>query len=665
MIKSPIHRYPRAARLLVVALAVGGLVMADTPSLSGTSTTPVAHADAAWTVPTPPPPCTQAQASSGNVGNCLMRFYGYAGSKGWGEAPAPGVGDGWNWSGHSYNGSPALAAFEATNIGANDATIGAVRAGTLETHAAARVLFEGFLNDISARGYKISHASGYSFRCTSGGGWSCPSGDTADLSLHAWGLAVDMNSATNPIRTYTGQNGQSACLTPMVTDLPQWAIQAAERWGLYWGGYGWNDGCNTAGAQRASVSRDAPHFEFRGTSAHAEAIAAYNLDNDPSRVCRIVVDASGKDVQSCNLGGLPMAGERLPVMLDAPSGATAALINITATDAVGPGFFTLEDCSARSGDRSTSAITYTAGESVAALAIVPLDSTRRLCVYRSQAAHSIVDVLAFIGPSAAGAPADWLQTAAPERLLDTRTSIPLEADAQLALPESTSPGDSTGRLVNLVAVGRDNPGFLQAGPCDALGGNTNFSNVNYNGTEVRSNLTVIADDTADGCVYSLAGVDVVVDQLAVLHPTDGYGWSVTPARRAFDSRVATPSNSGSTPAAGSLLRIDLNTDAPAAAVAITVTNTASAGFVTVGLCSELTNAISTTGAPATSNVNHMAGQTVTNLAVVELDRGEMCAYTLASAHVVVDVQAELVDRHVNGIVVRAPQRAHDSRAVTK
>ncbi len=641
--------------LATTTIALAGLVA---PLALGA---PTAHADDPWTVPTPPPRCTTQQSNSGNVANCLFAFYGYAGTKGWGEPPQPGVGSGWNWSGTSYNGSPALAEFEAANITANDTRISHIRAGNLKTHVGAQALFEGFLNEITARGYEIDHASGYSFRCTSGNsGWSCPSGDTADLSLHAWGLAIDMNSATNPIRTYSAVNGQSACLTPMVTDFPHWAIQAAERWGLYWGGYGWNDGCNVAGAERSSVSRDAPHFEFRGTPAQAAAIAAFNLGNDPSRVCRTVVDDAGNSVESCNLSGRPDAGQRLPVTLDAPAGATAALINLTATGAAGPGFFALENCDARTGERTTSAITYTAGESVAALAIVPLDASKRFCVYRSTAAHSLVDVVAFIAPGTDDAPAAWLQTSSPTRVLDTRTAAPVGADAQQPLPANGDSAARSGRLVNLVAVGRGQPGFLQAGSCDIIGDHLAFSNVNYNSSEVRSNLTVIGDESADGCVYSLAGVDVVVDELAVLDPVEGYGWSVAPVRRAFDSRTNADTNRSTSPA-GSLFRIDLGTQAPAAAIAITVTNTKAAGYVTVGRCDELSAAIAAGGAPTTSNVNHMAGQTVTNLAVVALDGGAMCTFTLAAADVIVDVQAELVTRQVNGIVVRSPVRAHDSR----
>ena len=227
------HRFIAAA--LTVA-AVAGFVPAS----------PAAHAvddDTPWRLPVTPPRCSVSDADSGDVGDCLLAFYHDPSTTGWGVPPASGVGLGWAFSGSRYNGSPALADWESQQIGQNADAIGNLASGRVRTHRAAQPLFEGFLTEITARGYRVGDASGYSFRCTSGnGGWDCPSGDPDDLSNHAWGLAIDMNSGTNPIRSYSSQNGETACATPMDTDLPQWVIQAAERWGLYWGGYGWNSG---------------------------------------------------------------------------------------------------------------------------------------------------------------------------------------------------------------------------------------------------------------------------------------------------------------------------------------------------------------------------------------------------------------------------------------
>src|SRR4030095_13441481 len=95
-------------------------------------------------------------------------------------------------------------------------------------------------------------------------------------------------------------------------DMPQWVIQTAEKWGLYWGGYGWNAGCQSTSTPRTVVSRDAPHFEFRGTPKQAAAIAAFNLQHDPSIVCRTIVDDTGKDAQQCGRSlSMPAAGGRV------------------------------------------------------------------------------------------------------------------------------------------------------------------------------------------------------------------------------------------------------------------------------------------------------------------------------------------------------------------
>ena len=49
--------------------------------------------------------------------------------------------------------------------------------------------------------------------------------------------------------------GTTACATPMTTDIPRWVVQTAEKWGLYWGGYGWSSGCIEPGhTERAPSS---------------------------------------------------------------------------------------------------------------------------------------------------------------------------------------------------------------------------------------------------------------------------------------------------------------------------------------------------------------------------------------------------------------------------
>ena len=172
---------------------------------------------------------------------------------------------GWSWLGWGYNGSSALAGWEKALV-SNTSAFGAVRAGSLRTPPEALPLYEGFLKEIQSKGYVINGGTGtYVFRCTATTRKDCAGLARASLSNHAYGLATDFNTLANPLKTYYSVNGVTACQTPMETDIPQWVVQVAEKWGLYWGGYGWSSGCQTTTQWRSSVSRDPMHFEFNGT----------------------------------------------------------------------------------------------------------------------------------------------------------------------------------------------------------------------------------------------------------------------------------------------------------------------------------------------------------------------------------------------------------------
>jgi hypothetical protein len=438
-------------------------------------------------------------------------------------------------------------------------------------------------------------------------------------------------------------------------------IQTAEKWGLYWGGYGWNSGCATTATQRTIVSRDPPHFEFRGTPRQARAIAEFNLGNDPNRICIAVVDPAGQDAEQCGYTPRPAAGARLPVELDPPVGAVAAMINLTAVQPAERGYLTLEDCAPRSGARETSALTFAAGQTIATMAVVPVSEDGRFCIYRSTSVHSIVDVVAYL---AADGERLWFDPTPPTRLTDTRSEQscdlaahceigPVPDGAQRLIPTE----DGAPRIANLAVVGGSGPGFLQAGRCGSLGTDHVFSNLNYTSSAARSNLAVVAGGDDGSCVFAMRSAHVIVDELGRLDAESGYGWRLSAPRRALDTRRCTDAWCDGRPAAGSVIRLDLGTDAPGAAIAITVADPQQAGYVSVGTCSE----IGSGSEPGTSNLNHARGQTVTNLALVELDGGELCIFSSAATHVIIDVQAELVEEQGVGVVTVDPARVHDSR----
>ena len=614
--------------------------------------------DTPWQIPERPPRCTTAEANSGDVAGCLLTAYRDPSTTGWGIAPAPGVGEGWSWLGYTYNGSPALAEWEATEIVENTEPVAGFRPGYLEIHRYAQPLFEGFLNDISANGYRVRGFSGYSFRCTSGnGGWSCPSGDPDDLSNHAWGLAIDMNAGTNPIRSYESVDGVTACQTPMQTDMPEWVIQTAERWGLYWGGYGWSSGCQSADTQRTRVYRDPPHFEFRGTPEQARAIADFNSGNDPRRRCWDAVDDAGRTIEQCNLTGTPEAGWRLPVEIETPPGTSAVLVNLTATGSLGHGHLSIDDCSPIDAKPSTSAVNFGLADTAAAMVIAPVIDGR-FCVYRSTPVHSIVDVAGFLTDEGERF---WYTPLDSRRVLDTRRDPVCQGETCLqervdGLDQRAVPtADPADRLVNLTVTGADTTGYARLGPCDAVAAG-DYSHINFDAGGDRANLSLLPGG-ADPCVWARVATHVIVDELGRLDAERGLGWQVAPARRVLDTRRCTSTWCDGMPTPGVPFEVEIDSAAPAIAVTVTVTETPAPGYAWAGgSCDAIAD-----GKPSTSTVNFRPGSATANMTVITPRDGRICLFTRTDGHVVVDLQAELTAEQAIGLQPADAFRAHDSR----
>lgn len=82
-------------------------------------------------------------------------------------------------------------------------------------------LFQGFLNALSKKGYKIESLGGYADRNIAG---------TSTPSLHSYGLALDINPTQNPV-SYGSVH----------TNLPPGIGRLAAQYGLVWGG-SWHGG---------------------------------------------------------------------------------------------------------------------------------------------------------------------------------------------------------------------------------------------------------------------------------------------------------------------------------------------------------------------------------------------------------------------------------------
>ena len=154
------------------------------------------------------------------------------------------------------------------------------------------------------------------------------------------------------------------------------------------------------------------------------------------------------------------------------------------------------------------------------------------------------------------------------------------------------------------------------------------------------------------CVYSHSDAHVIVDRVGTLDRSVGYGWKLSTPKRVVDTR-----NTDRVPAMG-VVPIPLGLAGAGAVLNVTITGSNGPGYATIGPCSTLAPNVE----PKTSTVNYGRDTTVANMAFVEAGGGsEVCVFTYASAHVIVDVQAELVAEHKLGLVTVAPKRVHDSR----
>lgn len=200
-------------------------------------------------------------------------------------------------------------------------------------------------------------------------------------------------------------------------------------------------------------------------------------------------------------------------VLDVPAEAGAVTVNVTATEATGPGYLTLYPCDAARPDASN--VNYAAGQSIPNLVSAKLSATGSICIYALTDVHVIADIAAWYGVDQ---PAGLVELA-PQRVLDTRLPVGVAAVGKVAggtfiavdiAGRGGVADDADAVVVNLTATETDGFGYLTVWPCDAS--MPVVSNVNYGPGETNPNLATVKL-AADGsiCVYSSVGAHVLAD----------------------------------------------------------------------------------------------------------------------------------------------------------
>ncbi len=248
------------------------------------------------------------------------------------------------------------------------------------------------------------------------------------------------------------------------------------------------------------------------------------------------------------------------------------------------------------------------------------------------------------------------------------------------------PSNATAVTVNVTAVNATGDGYLSVYPSGET--RPTASNVNFGAGGVATNLVQTAVG-ANGqiTVYASAQTDIVVDlegyvsPASANDPTGTRYTALTSPARLCDTRAANPSglSGGNAQCNGpgdvgtrlgaltvKAVQIAGNdtipADATAAVLNITVVNPAAAGYLSVYPAGS--------SVPVASNLNYVAGQTITNRVIVPLSSsssaGSIALFASAATDVVVDAAGYFGARGASGgsqfTPEAAPVRICDTRA---
>ncbi|MFC1415235.1 hypothetical protein [Streptacidiphilus cavernicola] len=342
------------------------------------------------------------------------------------------------------------------------------------------------------------------------------------------------------------------------------------------------------------------------------------------------------DTRDLTGGHLGKVGPKGVVTVQLPQGistiyglahARAAVVNITVTHATSAGYIT--GYATGSARPATSVLNFAAGQTVSALATVPLGANDTLNLYNANgSADIIVDEEGLFVPSSTLG-GFVVTPMAPTRLVDTRSglgdthgalgpggSFSVNVSGIDTLPAAT---DTHEVILNVTAVNPSKAGYLTLDN-DGLP-TPEVSQVTFAAHETRSNM-VIVQAGADGKVAvrnAVGTTGVVIDVVGYF--TNGFNrgsyglyTSATPTRL-LDTRTGTGAPRAPLGAGAELrLKVAGVHGIPAGAAAVLIDLTETAGTA----ASYLTAYPGGTTRPLASTLNFRAGTTIPNLALVPI-----------------------------------------------
>ena len=284
---------------------------------------------------------------------------------------------------------------------------------------------------------------------------------------------------------------------------------------------------------------------------------------------------------------------------------------------------------------------FSANETVANAATIPLDSAGQLCAFSSRIADLVIDVGGYYSTSASGR----YMPVSPVRLMDSREGIGTPArfapGQVVELPVvgvGTIPPSATAVALNVTGILPNVDAFITAFPCGAM---PPTSSLNPAAGKVTPNLVIAqVSPTGTVCFFTNTDIDLVVDVVGFVSSGSQNRFTPSTPFRFTDTRDTSrpeihAGQAGVRLAPSQTLVVQIAgvrgipTNARAISANLTVVDATDRGFVTAWPCGEL---------PMASNVNYEFAAAVANAAQLPLSAGgAVCIYSSSSAQVIIDV----------------------------
>ncbi len=222
------------------------------------------------------------------------------------------------------------------------------------------------------------------------------------------------------------------------------------------------------------------------------------------------VPANGTlDLNVAGFGGVPATG------------VSAVVLNVTAAEALAPGFVTVWPAG-RARPTSSSLNVTAVGQDIANLVIVPLGAAGKVSLYTQAGTHMVADVEGWFGDDTQDlSTAGLFEPLAPARVLDTRSAVgistttPVAADHAITLSVSGVGGVPNAAVaavvLNVTAADATAVGFVTVWPADKPQPTASNLNVTFAGQNIPNLAEVAVSPAGSVSIYSQAGTHLVVD----------------------------------------------------------------------------------------------------------------------------------------------------------